>query len=190
MFPPARDSVIETIDHDGWTLEQRVAGLGVVGFVFEGRPNVFADACGVLRSGNTVVFRIGSDALGTARAIVEFALDPALEEAGLPAGSASPGRQLGPRRRLGHVQRPTTLVGRGPRQRPGRGSARSGRSPGRNLGQPSRHRGSVGHRRQRLRRVIDWRRWSTAHSTVRSATTANTICIPTAEASPVGSSGA
>ena len=38
--------------------------LGVVGFVFEGRPNVFADATGVLRTGNTVVFRIGSDALG------------------------------------------------------------------------------------------------------------------------------
>lgn len=84
-----RDQVLETIDHDGWRLEQRVAGLGVVGFVFEGRPNVFADACGVLRSGNTVVFRIGSDALGTARAIVERALDPALEAAGLPPGSAS-----------------------------------------------------------------------------------------------------
>jgi glutamate-5-semialdehyde dehydrogenase len=60
----------------------------VVGFVFEGRPNVFADATGVLRSGNTVVFRIGSDALGTARAIVRHALDPALRRAGLPAGAA------------------------------------------------------------------------------------------------------
>ncbi len=84
-----RDSVAEAVDHDGWRLEQRVAGLGVVGFIFEGRPNVFADACGVLRGGNTVVFRIGSDALGTARAIVTYALDPALEEAGLPAGAAS-----------------------------------------------------------------------------------------------------
>ncbi len=84
-----RDQVIETIEHDGWRLEQRVAGLGVVGFVFEGRPNVFADACGVLRSGNTVVFRIGSDALGTARAIVAHALDPALASAGLPPGAAS-----------------------------------------------------------------------------------------------------
>ena len=61
----------------------------MVGFVFEGRPNVFADACGVIRSGNTVVFRIGSDALGTARAIVEHALDPALAQAGLPPGAAS-----------------------------------------------------------------------------------------------------
>ncbi len=84
-----RDSVIETVQHDGWSLEQRVAGLGPIGFVFEGRPNVFADACGVLRSGNTVVFRIGSDALGTAKAIVQYALDPALKAAGLPDGAAS-----------------------------------------------------------------------------------------------------
>ena len=85
----ARDDVVGAVDHDGWRVEQRIAGLGVVGFVFEGRPNVFADACGVLRSGNTVVLRIGSDALTTARAIVEHALDPALAEAGLPEGSVT-----------------------------------------------------------------------------------------------------
>ena len=87
--PSARGRIIETLEHPGWRLEQITDRLGVVAFVFEGRPNVFADACGVLRSGNTVVFRIGSDALGTARAIVEHALDPALEQAGLPAGAAS-----------------------------------------------------------------------------------------------------
>jgi glutamate-5-semialdehyde dehydrogenase len=41
----------------------------------------------VLRTGNTAVLRIGSDALGTARAIAALALDPALASAGLPAGS-------------------------------------------------------------------------------------------------------
>ena len=87
--PAGRGQVVESVDHEGWKVEQVRAGLGVVGFVFEGRPNVFADASGVLRSGNTVVFRIGSDALGTAQAIVEHALDPALESAGLPAGAAS-----------------------------------------------------------------------------------------------------
>lgn len=86
---PERDRVIETINHDHWTLEQRTAGLGVVGFVFEGRPNVFADACGVLRGGNSVVFRIGSDALGTARAIVTHALNPAIASAGMPRGVAT-----------------------------------------------------------------------------------------------------
>jgi glutamate-5-semialdehyde dehydrogenase len=84
---PLRGGVLEAVQHEGWRVEQRRAGLGVVGFVFEGRPNVFADATGVLRSGNTVVFRIGSDALGTARAIVEHALRPALAESGLPEGA-------------------------------------------------------------------------------------------------------
>ncbi|MDB5466506.1 MAG: proA [Phenylobacterium sp.] len=85
---PSRGRVLETVEHDGWRVEQVMAPLGVVGFVFEGRPNVFADATGVLRAGNTVVFRIGSDALGTARAIVRAALDPALAAAGLPEGAA------------------------------------------------------------------------------------------------------
>ena len=86
---PQRGRVLERIEHEGWTVDQVVAPLGVVGFVFEGRPNVFADATGVLRGGNTVVFRIGSDALETARAIVRHALDPALAESGLPPGAAT-----------------------------------------------------------------------------------------------------
>lgn len=84
-----RGEVIGTVEHEGWILEQVRSGLGVVGFVFEGRPNVFADATGVLKGGNTVVFRIGSDALGTARAIMENALRPALKDAGLPEGAVS-----------------------------------------------------------------------------------------------------
>ncbi len=87
--PSGRGAIVDVVDHDGWRVEQVRDGLGVVGFVFEGRPNVFADATGVLRSGNTVVFRIGSDALGTAEAIVAHALDPALAGAGLPPGAAS-----------------------------------------------------------------------------------------------------
>ncbi len=87
--PSGRGEVIEQVPHAGWEAQLIRSGLGVVGFVFEGRPNVFADATGVLRSANTVVFRIGSAALGTARAIVEDALDPALAEAGLPEGAVS-----------------------------------------------------------------------------------------------------
>ena len=75
------------IEHDGWQVTEVRAPLGVVGFVFEGRPNVFADATGVLRGGNVVVFRIGSDALATARAIMSSIIEPALRVAGLPAGS-------------------------------------------------------------------------------------------------------
>jgi glutamate-5-semialdehyde dehydrogenase len=84
-----RGTVVDRHEHDGWSLEQVRDRLGVVAFVFEGRPNVVADACGVLRGGNAVVFRIGSDALGTACALMEHAVAPALAEAGLPAGAVS-----------------------------------------------------------------------------------------------------
>ncbi len=85
--PSRRGVVLETVDHDGFRVEMVAAALGVVAFVFEGRPNVLADACGVLRGGNTVVFRIGGDALGTARAIMRLVIEPALAAAGLPAGA-------------------------------------------------------------------------------------------------------
>ena len=82
-----RERVLARIAHAGWSVEQVSAPLGVVGFVFEGRPNVFADAAGVVRSGNTAVLRIGSDALCTAQAIARHALVPALAAAGLPEGA-------------------------------------------------------------------------------------------------------
>jgi glutamate-5-semialdehyde dehydrogenase len=87
--PSGRGKVVGSVPHDGWKIDLVADGLGVIGFVFEGRPNVFADATGVLRGGNTVVFRIGSGALGTAEAIVAHALAPALKESGLPDGAAS-----------------------------------------------------------------------------------------------------
>jgi glutamate-5-semialdehyde dehydrogenase len=85
----SRNRVMETVEHPGWQVDLVRSGLGIVGFIFEGRPNVFADATGVLRSGNAVVFRIGSDALETAQAIVTHALDPAVAASGLPAGIVS-----------------------------------------------------------------------------------------------------
>lgn len=84
-----RGELIESIAHEGWRVDLVGAELGVIGFVFEGRPNVLADATGVLRGGNTVVFRIGRDALRTARALMELALTPSLAAAGLPEGAAS-----------------------------------------------------------------------------------------------------
>ncbi len=86
-LPVWRGRVLETVEHAGWAVDLVAAELGVVGFVFEGRPNVLADATGVLKGGNTVVFRIGRDALRTATAIMQAALTPALAEAGLPEGA-------------------------------------------------------------------------------------------------------
>ena len=85
--PSKRGQVVESISHEGWKVDLLAAELGVVGFVFEGRPNVLADATGVLRGGNTVVFRIGRDALRTAQALMGLALVPALRESGLPEGA-------------------------------------------------------------------------------------------------------
>ncbi|HEY3253111.1 MAG TPA: hypothetical protein VGJ91_04150, partial [Polyangiaceae bacterium] len=56
---PARvGEVIERRQGEGYAIERRRAPLGVIAFVFEGRPNVFADAAGVLRNRNAAVFRI------------------------------------------------------------------------------------------------------------------------------------
>ncbi len=88
-IPTRRSQQVGEVRHEHWTVQQWRDPLGVVGFVFEGRPNVFADATGVLRTGNTVVFRIGSDALGTARAIMQHAVEPALAQAGLPHGAVA-----------------------------------------------------------------------------------------------------
>lgn len=88
----SRDSGVsagERVRHADWEVEIQAAPLGVVAFVFEGRPNVFADAAGVLATGNTAVLRIGGDALGTAEAIRDGALRPALAAAGLPQGAVS-----------------------------------------------------------------------------------------------------
>ncbi len=86
-MPSRVGELLEQRQGDGFVIERRRAPLGVVAFVFEGRPNVFADAAGVLRNRNAAVFRIGGDALDTAIAIEELALRPALAEAGLPQGA-------------------------------------------------------------------------------------------------------
>ena len=85
--PIRREQLVSSIDHRDWSVASWRAPLGVVGFVFEGRPNVFADATGVLRTGNAAVFRIGSDALATAQAIMRCCVVPALTAAGLPTGA-------------------------------------------------------------------------------------------------------
>lgn len=88
-MPSGRGRVVDTVRHEGWYVEQVLDGLGVVGFVFEGRPNVLADATGILRTGNTTALRIGGDATETARAIMDVAVLPALAAAGLPEGAVT-----------------------------------------------------------------------------------------------------
>ena len=79
--PLSRVDSIDQKYHDGWSVDLIKSPLGVVGFVVEGRPNVIADATGVLKSGNTALFRVGQDVRQTANAILEYALYPALDTA-------------------------------------------------------------------------------------------------------------
>jgi glutamate-5-semialdehyde dehydrogenase len=59
--------------------------IGVIGMIYESRPNVTADAAAIcVRAGNVVILRSGSEALKSALAI-HGALAAGLEEAGLPA---------------------------------------------------------------------------------------------------------
>ena len=61
--------------------------LGVVGMIYEARPNVTADAIGLcLKSGNAVLLRGGSDALRS-NAVIADVLSRAAYAAGIPAGA-------------------------------------------------------------------------------------------------------
>jgi glutamate-5-semialdehyde dehydrogenase len=70
---------------NGLQLRQQRVPLGVIGIVYEGRPNVTVDAFGLtLKSGNAVLLRGSSSAARSNEALV-FALRGALDGEGLPA---------------------------------------------------------------------------------------------------------
>lgn len=72
----------EVLENDLEIQKVRVA-MGVIGIIYESRPNVTSDAAALaIKSGNAVVLRTGKDAFHSAQAIVT-ALKGGLEEAGL-----------------------------------------------------------------------------------------------------------
>jgi glutamate-5-semialdehyde dehydrogenase len=74
---------------NGLELRQVRVPFGVVGVIYEARPNVTADATGIcLKSGNAVLLRGSSSALRSNTAVVEVLRDAAAA-AGLPADSVS-----------------------------------------------------------------------------------------------------
>jgi len=74
---------------NGLVIERVATPLGVVGVIYESRPNVTADAGALcLKSGNAVVLRGGSDSLRSSAAI-QACLVAGLEEAGLPEAAIS-----------------------------------------------------------------------------------------------------
>ena len=72
---------------NGLQIGQKRVPLGVIGMIYEARPNVTADAFGLcFKSGNAVILKGGSDALQSNKAIVQ-ALRTGLLRAGLPEDS-------------------------------------------------------------------------------------------------------
>ncbi len=70
---------------NGLLIGKKRVPLGVVGIIYEARPNVTADAFGLcFKAGNAVILKGGSDSLRSNQAIVGC-LQRGLEQAGLPA---------------------------------------------------------------------------------------------------------
>ena len=74
-----------TLRPNGLNIQKVRVPLGVIGIIYEARPNVTADAAALcLKSGNAVILRGGSEAIHSNLAI-EKSLRNALKKAGLPA---------------------------------------------------------------------------------------------------------
>ena len=88
LFPDPVGKVLATWDRpNGLNISRVSTPLGVIGIIFESRPNVASDAGGLcLKSGNAVILRSGKDGLRSATALVN-ALQKALLEAELPKES-------------------------------------------------------------------------------------------------------
>ncbi|MEC0306690.1 glutamate-5-semialdehyde dehydrogenase [Paenibacillus lautus] len=84
-LPDPIGDTLETIDRpNGLNIVKKRVPLGVIGIIYEARPNVTVDAAGLcLKTGNAVVLRGGSSALSSNRKIIEV-LHEAMERTALP----------------------------------------------------------------------------------------------------------
>ncbi len=81
---PLDRTLAEWTRPNGLRFKRIAAPIGVIGLIYESRPNVGADAAGLcLKSGNAVLLRGGSESVRSAAA-VHAALAEGLEAAGLP----------------------------------------------------------------------------------------------------------
>ncbi|MFM7630298.1 MAG: glutamate-5-semialdehyde dehydrogenase [Alphaproteobacteria bacterium] len=82
--PDPIGTVLESWDRpNGLHIEKVRIPLGVIGIIYESRPNVTLDAAALcLKSGNTVLLRCGSDSLQTSLALIR-GLHHALNQAGV-----------------------------------------------------------------------------------------------------------
>jgi glutamate-5-semialdehyde dehydrogenase len=84
LADPIGDAEAEWTRPNGLKIARVRVPIGVIGIIYESRPNVTADAAALcVKSANAVILRCGSEAMGSARAI-QVALAEGLQRAGLP----------------------------------------------------------------------------------------------------------
>ncbi len=72
---------------NGLKIIKKSVPLGVIGIIYESRPNVTADAAGIcLKAGNAVILRCGSEAIRSCSVLADI-LDRAAQSTGMPAGT-------------------------------------------------------------------------------------------------------
>ena len=107
-IPDPVNKVLEEWERPNGLMLQRVSvPIGVIGMIYESRPNVTADAAALcIKSGNAVILRAGSECLNSAQAIVEC-LHHGLKVARLPVDCV----QLVPTRDRAAVSEMLTMSG-------------------------------------------------------------------------------
>ncbi len=83
-LPDPIGEVMEAFERpNGLRIEKKRVPMGVIGIIYESRPNVTADAFGLcFKSGNAVILKGGSDALNSNKAITDV-IRKALEQSGV-----------------------------------------------------------------------------------------------------------
>ena len=84
---PVGEKLSETTRPNGIRIEKVSVPIGVIGFIYESRPNVTVDAAGLcLKAGNAVILRGGSEAIHSNKAIAACILKAGMD-AGMPEGA-------------------------------------------------------------------------------------------------------
>ncbi len=84
---PVGETLTQWTRDDGLEITKTAVPIGVIGIIYESRPNVTADAAVLcLKAGNATILRGGSEAFRTNRAI-ETAIQSGIVKAGLPGDS-------------------------------------------------------------------------------------------------------
>lgn len=86
---PIGEILEKTVRPNGMEIEKRAVPLGVIGIIYESRPNVTVDAAVLcLKAGNAVILRGGKEAINSNLLFVNI-MREALEKAGLPCDCVS-----------------------------------------------------------------------------------------------------